>query len=145
MYFARFYLVSHPQPIKDDPRLVWGPQEELAVSAGDGIGLNSVTSEHTAHVTLVVADDETEVPDHLRDHRPRYAFTNSRPEIAVVDTEGRTALVTAAPATGPITCVVECTGRDETFNARHHEHRDPIVDIERWHITIWPTPTTEIA
>lgn len=136
--FSRFYLVSHPQSLEDDPRLKWGPDEELAVSAGDDIGLNSVTSEHTAHVTLVVFGSATDVPADVRSGESRYWFTSTTRRIALTDAEGGTALVVPAPASGRIACAVECRGRDETVAARHHDHRDDIHGLGRWRITVWP-------
>lgn len=140
VYFARFYLVSYPQPGDDDPCLKRGPKEELAVSAGDGIGLNSVTTEHMAHVELEVFTDAAAVPADLRNQQPRYWFTSSSAQIAVTDSDGAAALVAPAPAAGRIACVVTCSGREATYNARHYEHREQVRDIERWHITIWPDP-----
>ena len=138
VYHARFYLVSHPQPGHDDPHLMWGPEEDLAVSAGDGIGLNSITSEHMAHVTLEVFSNAAEVPAELQGSQPRYWFTSSSAEIAVIDNEGTAALVVSAPAAGRITCVVTCSGREAAYNARHYEQRNNIRDVERWRITLWP-------
>ncbi|MDQ2585236.1 hypothetical protein CKY47_14845 [Saccharothrix yanglingensis] len=136
--FSRFYLVSHPQGLEDDPRPKWGPEEGSAVSAGDGIGLNSVTSEHTAHVTLVVFGSATDVPADVRSGEPRYWFTSTTRQIALTDAEGSTALVVPAPASGRIACAVECRGRDETSAARHHDHRDDIHGLERRRTTVWP-------
>lgn len=141
--FGRLFVLNYPQTGDDDPRLN-RDLESLAVSARDGIGLNSATSEHTAHVTLDVYDTPDEVPAPLRRHRPRSWFQCSEDEIAVADTEGLTTLIVPAPPRGRIECVVECTGRDEVLTARHHEHRQDIRDIERWHVTIWPAaPTAE--
>jgi hypothetical protein len=74
IYFGRFYLVSYPQQLEEDPRLKWGPEGELAVSARDGLGLNSVVSEHRAHVTLKVFDSAAGVPAELRDREPHFWF-----------------------------------------------------------------------
>lgn len=140
VYFARFYLVSYPQKLEDDPRLKWGPEGELAVSASDGLGLNSITSEHHAHVTLDVFDSADDVPPQLRKREPRYWFTSSSGTIAIVDTEGQPALECPAPGVGRLACVVTCEGREATYNARHHEQRGDIRDVERWRIAIWPQP-----
>lgn len=140
IYFGRFYLLSYPQKLEEDPRLKWGPEGELAVSARDGLGLNSITSEHRAHVTLEVFDSTADLPAQLRDQEPRYWFTSSSRTIAIVDTEGQPALEVPAPATGRFACVVECDGREAAYNARHHEHRQHIRDIEQWRIAIWPQP-----
>lgn len=138
VYFARFYLVSYPQKLEDDPRLKWGPHGELAVSASDGLGLNSITSEHHAHVTLEVFNSAVDVPLELRDREPNYWFTSSSGTIAIVDSEGQPALELPAPAAGRFSCAVTCEGREDAYNARHHEQREHIRDIERWHIAIWP-------
>ncbi|HUR06866.1 MAG TPA: hypothetical protein VM347_30280 [Nonomuraea sp.] len=47
VYFQRIYLGNYPMPLEDSPfeKHDFGP---LAVSAGDSIGLNSITSNHTA-------------------------------------------------------------------------------------------------
>jgi hypothetical protein len=133
----RFYLVSHPQSLADDPRRKRS-FDELAVSAGDGIGLNSVTSNHTAHVTLNVFDKQADVPAEVLEQQPRYWFESTSREIAVTDTEGIAALIARAPGLGRIACVVECSGREETNRARHHEHDDDVRDVERWRIAAWP-------
>jgi hypothetical protein len=93
----RFYLVSHPQSLADDPRRKRS-FDELAVSAGDGIGFNSVTSNHTAHVTLNVFDKQADVPAEVLEQQPRYWFESTSREIAVTDTEGIAALIAR---TGP--------------------------------------------
>jgi hypothetical protein len=141
VYFARFYLVSYPPQGEEDPRLKWGPEGDLAVSARDGIGFNSITSEHRAHVRLEVFDSAADVPPQLLNQQPRYSFTSSSNTIALLDTESYPALELAAPAAGTICCVVTCDGREDTYKARHHEQRENIRDIERWRISIWPEKT----
>ncbi|SDN12034.1 hypothetical protein SAMN04488074_13525 [Lentzea albidocapillata subsp. violacea] len=141
VYFARFYLVSYPQQLEEDPRLKWGPDGDLAVSARDGLGLNSVTSEHHAHVRLELFDSAADVPQELLSRQPRYSFTSSSNTIALVDTENHPALEVPAPAAGTISCAVACEGREDTYNARHHEQRENIRDIERWRIALWPEQT----
>lgn len=110
VYFARFYLVSYPQQFEEDPRLKWGPEGDLAVSARDGLGLNSVTSEHHARVRLEVFDSVADVPPELFSQQPRYSFNSSSDTIALLDTENYPALEVPAPATGMISCAVACEG-----------------------------------
>jgi len=107
------------------------------VSADDTIGLNSTTSNHTAHVTLDVFGSATEVPASVREQQPLYWFTSSAGEIALTNVESITALVLPAPA-GRVLCAISCTGRDEAFAARHHQHQEDVRDIERWHVSMWP-------
>jgi hypothetical protein len=137
VYFQRIYLGNYPMSLEDSP-FDKHDYEPLAVSAGDGIGLNSITSNHTAHVTLEVFDSATEVPAEVREQQPLYWFVSSAREIALTDVEGITALVLPAPPTGRVMCAVSSTGRDEAFAARHHQHQEDVRDIERWHISIWP-------
>ncbi|WP_258949653.1 hypothetical protein [Lentzea californiensis] len=130
--------MSYPKQFEEDPRLKRGPEGELAVSARDGLGLNSVTSEHQAHVRLEVFDSAADVPPELFGRQPLYSFTSSSDTIALLDSENHPALQVPAPAAGTISCVVACEGRESTCNARHHDRRENIRDIERRRIAIWP-------
>ncbi|MEV6717288.1 hypothetical protein AB0M48_35255 [Lentzea sp. NPDC051208] len=136
VYFQRIYLGNSPMPLEDSP-FEKHDFESLAVSAGDAIGLNSITSNHTAHVTLEVFDSPAEVPAEVR-KQPTYWFTSSAREFALIDTEGGPAVVLPALPAGRVVCSVSCTGRDEAYAARHHQHQDDVRDIERWHIWMWP-------
>jgi hypothetical protein len=137
VYFQRIILGNYPMPLEDSP-FDNHDFKSLAVSAGDAIGLNSITSNHTAHVTLEVFASAAEVPADVRERRPHYWFTSSAREIALTDLEGSPALVLPAPRPGRVLCAVACTGREETCNARLFEHRENIRDVERWHVTLWP-------
>lgn len=132
VYFQRFCLGNYPMPLVDSP-FEKHDFEALAVSAGDAIGLNSVTSNHTAHVTLEVFHSADEVSAEIQEE-PLYWFTSSAPRVALSDLEGGIALLLPAPRPGRVWCAVSCTGRDETYAARHHDHNDHVRDIERWHI-----------
>ncbi|MFI6095599.1 hypothetical protein ACIA8G_08610 [Lentzea sp. NPDC051213] len=137
VYFRRINLGNHPMPLEDTP-FDQHDYESLAVSAGDAIGLNSVTSNHTAHVTLEVFVSSAEVPADIREQEPHHWFISSARKIALTDLEGMPALVLPAPPPGRVLCAVTCSGRDEAFAARHFEHRDDVRGIERWHVTLWP-------
>jgi hypothetical protein len=137
VYFGRIMLGNHPMPLRDTPHEKHD-FDSLAVSAGDGIGLNSITSNHTAHVTVEVFGSAAEVPAGVRDREPLHWFISSAREIALTDLEGAPALVLPAPPPGRVLCAVSCTGREETYDARHFEHREDIRDVERWHVTLWP-------
>ncbi|HEX7306410.1 hypothetical protein [Lentzea sp.] len=137
VYFQRFYLGNYPNRLEDSPVEKYD-FEPLAVSAGDGIGLNSITSNHTAHVTLDVFDAAADVPEVVRERQPQHWFISSAREIALTDTEGGPALVLPALPAGRVVCAVSCTGRDEAYAARHHQHQDDVRDVERWHIAVWP-------
>jgi hypothetical protein len=137
VYFQRIYLGNYPMPLEDSP-YEKHDFESLAVSAGDAIGLNSITSNHTAHVTLDVFGSAAEVPASVREQQPLYWFTSSAHEIALTNVEGMTALVLPAPPAGRVLCAITCTGRNEAFAARHHQHQEDVRDIERWHISMWP-------
>lgn len=137
VYFQRIYLGNYPMRMEDSP-FDNHDYESLAVSASDAIGLNSITSNHTAHVTLEVFDSAAEVPTEILEQQPQFWFTSSAREIALTNVEGMTSLVLPAPPAGRVMCAVSCTGREETFNALHHEHQENVQDVERWHITMWP-------
>jgi hypothetical protein len=137
VHFQRINLGNYPMPLADTP-FDKHDFESLAVSAGDAIGLNSITSNHTAHVTLAVFDTAAAVPADVRAERPLYWFISSAREIALTDLEGMPRLVLPAPRAGRVLCAVTCTGRDEAYAARHVEHRDDVRDVERWHVVLWP-------
>ncbi|MFS8099679.1 hypothetical protein LFM09_21375 [Lentzea alba] len=137
VYFQRVFLGNYPMPLTDLPHDNHD-FESTAVSAGDAIGLNSVTSNHTAHVTIEVFDSAAEVPAEVRAQRPLHWFISSAREIALTDMEGMPALVLPALPAGRVHCAVTCTGREETYAARHFEHREDVRNVERWHVAIWP-------
>ncbi|HUR06867.1 MAG TPA: hypothetical protein VM347_30285 [Nonomuraea sp.] len=89
-------------------------------------------------MTLDVFDSAAGVPAEIRERQPQYWFISSAREIALTDLEGGKALVLPALPAGRVVCVVNCTGRDEAYAARHHGHQDDVRDVERWHIWMWP-------
>jgi hypothetical protein len=134
--FLRFYLVNSPQSLRDDPGNYDFAEGEIALSARDGIGLRSVWSNHKAHITVRVHDtpDDAPPPPGI----PLYSFHVDEPELTVMTVMGTPELIFPAPPPGPVAVGVECTGREEAYRLLLVEHRENVVDVERWTLTIWP-------